>query len=281
MPSNRSRGRGRRQRTKFSQNQLEVLIKAFEKDAYPDSTVREELAKQIQIPESRIQVWFQNRRAKRSSDPKRRPCPGNDAVAPGSRQGVFSAPCHHGLQGLSLPCGSSRGTLQSNAGHFSWGTEQFSWGAERASGPAGLWGHTGVLGANVVTPQLETPAKALGELSRNFHHSSAMGAFPAPQQPFQVEAGGIDMHLGDPKAPIFGDWALQGQGQHFPSDGQQPWWGWQPLLAWEPAMAPQEPLSQDPGAQKQPPTPPSAQEHWMDPTETRCLKEEEEPYLFG
>lgn len=33
-------------------------MEAFEKDPYPDITVQEELAEQIQIPESRIQVKY-------------------------------------------------------------------------------------------------------------------------------------------------------------------------------------------------------------------------------
>lgn len=49
-------GGRRRRRTKFNKSQYKILTEAFEKDAYPDITVREELAKQTQIPESRIQV---------------------------------------------------------------------------------------------------------------------------------------------------------------------------------------------------------------------------------
>ena len=52
------RGSQRRKRTKFDKNQHKVLMEAFEKDPYPDITVREELAKQIQIPEPRIQVKY-------------------------------------------------------------------------------------------------------------------------------------------------------------------------------------------------------------------------------
>ncbi|CAK6439705.1 unnamed protein product [Pipistrellus nathusii] len=208
MASNRPGGSGRRKRTKFSESQLQVLIKAFEKDEYPDVTAQKELAKKTQIPQSRIQVWFQNRRGRRSKNSQKRPRPDADTAAPGSHQGAFPAPKHHrGLQGLSPQYGSGR-ALQSNADHF-------SWGAERASGPAGHWGHGGVLGANVVSPNLEIPANALGEPSSNFHHSSAMGAFPVPQQPFQAEAGGIDTHLGDPRALIYED-------PHFPFYGQHP-----------------------------------------------------------
>ncbi|XP_053512399.1 homeobox protein ESX1-like [Artibeus jamaicensis] len=48
----------RRKRTKFNKNQHKVLMEVFEMDPYPDITVREELARQIQIPEPRIQVKY-------------------------------------------------------------------------------------------------------------------------------------------------------------------------------------------------------------------------------
>lgn len=53
-------GGRRRKRTKFNKNQHEILIEAFKKDRYPDITVREELAQQIQIPEPRIQVNYKS-----------------------------------------------------------------------------------------------------------------------------------------------------------------------------------------------------------------------------
>lgn len=49
-------GGQRRKRTKFTKNQYQVLIEAFERDSYPDITAREELARRTQIPEPRIQV---------------------------------------------------------------------------------------------------------------------------------------------------------------------------------------------------------------------------------
>ncbi|KAL9987089.1 hypothetical protein ACROYT_G001334 [Oculina patagonica] len=54
----------RRNRTKFTPEQVEELERAFEKTQYPDALTREELAERLQISESKIQVWFSNHRSK-------------------------------------------------------------------------------------------------------------------------------------------------------------------------------------------------------------------------
>ena len=46
----------RRNRTKFTAEQVEELEKAFEKTQYPDVLTREELAERLHISESKIQV---------------------------------------------------------------------------------------------------------------------------------------------------------------------------------------------------------------------------------
>ncbi|ETE69018.1 Homeobox protein prophet of Pit-1, partial [Ophiophagus hannah] len=54
----------RRKRTIYTKEQVARLTEAFEAHPYPGYEARERLAHQLGIPEARIHVWFQNRRAR-------------------------------------------------------------------------------------------------------------------------------------------------------------------------------------------------------------------------
>ncbi|XP_030586305.1 homeobox expressed in ES cells 1-A [Archocentrus centrarchus] len=55
---------GRRPRTAFTNSQVNILETVFQVNCYPGIQLREQLAGRLDLDEDRIQIWFQNRRAK-------------------------------------------------------------------------------------------------------------------------------------------------------------------------------------------------------------------------
>ncbi|XP_021172388.2 intestine-specific homeobox [Fundulus heteroclitus] len=60
----KSQKRKRQTRVTFTPFQVQELEKVFQETHYPDVNLRDALASRLQLTEGRIQIWFQNRRAK-------------------------------------------------------------------------------------------------------------------------------------------------------------------------------------------------------------------------
>uniref|UniRef100_A0A8B9X1T7 Homeobox domain-containing protein n=1 Tax=Bos mutus grunniens TaxID=30521 RepID=A0A8B9X1T7_BOSMU len=165
----------RRKRTVISPSQTRILVQAFTRDRFPGIAAREELARQTGIPEPRIQIWFQNRRARH---PQRSPSgPGSGrAQGPGGAPATTTTPAPEDRRAppaVRAPLLPS--PLSATGEHATLGCSCSFWGPHFLGARGCLWGLRGPAVDDLRGPAQPGGPPAKWEATASSPGSSSLG----------------------------------------------------------------------------------------------------------
>nr|XP_015796177.2 mix-type homeobox gene 1 [Nothobranchius furzeri] len=229
-----SRSASRRKRTCFSKDHVELLRVTFETDPYPGISLRENLSQTTGLPESRIQVWFQNRRARtlKCKGAKKgvwQPdSPGHDAFTPphlAAGSGALTVPLRSQGPPPAYPaqvkqemeegsyyvqCPSSFSTSEEQEKHSSLHVLQQA--RHQSSSPplSGFWSHPGSQ-SSPVPPLWYKPPLEMNCFNSSSNHTTFMYPGSAEQQ--------VYLNSSTPETPDSGYWDVSRQNSP-PAEGQ-------------------------------------------------------------